>query len=123
MLFFVLMMKAKSILLTWALLFGVLGGCSGPMMMMGHSMDCCTSMPCSPARQSRGCCTPEVSGVANHLQQTVKVTAPPVTFAVLAMLHHLSAVRSAIVTPRLEIGLHCYSPPGELYTIHHSFLI
>lgn len=118
------MLKAKSTLLTFALLFAMSGGCSGPLVMMGLPMGCCgASMPCNPTRQSRSCCTPEVSGVANRLQQTVKVTAPKVSYSVLAMLPHLTTASSAIVVPRLEIGLHCYSPPGKLYTIHHSFLI
>jgi len=116
------MTKAKSILLLWALLFAALGGCFGPLMM-ARSMNCCASMPCSPASQSRECCAPGLSGAASHLQQAAKVTAPTVSYAVLAMLPHLSAAPAAVVATHLEIGLHCYSPPGELYTIHHSLLI
>ncbi|MEJ2007586.1 MAG: hypothetical protein P8Z30_05405 [Acidobacteriota bacterium] len=116
------MTKAKSILLLWALLFASLGGCFGPLMM-GRSMNCCSSMPCSPASQSRSCCTPGLSGAASHLQQAAEVTSPTVSYAVMAMLPHFTAAPAAVVATRQEIAFHCYSPPGELYTIHHSLLI
>ncbi len=117
------MRKAKPILLLWAVLFASVGGCVGPLMAAEHSMPCCKSMPCNPASHSRSCCTPGLSGAASHLQQTAKVKAPAVAYAVLALLPHLSTASATTIAPRLEVGLHCYSPPGELYTIHHSLLI
>jgi hypothetical protein len=67
---------------------------------------------------------PGLSGGANHLQQTAEITAPTVAYAVLSTLPHLSATPAALAfVTRTELGIHCYSPPGELYTIHHSFLI
>lgn len=123
MLRFVLMKKVKPILMLWALLFASLGGCYGPLMAAMRPMPCCASMPCAPANHSRKCCTPELSGVANHLQQTAQVTAPAVAFAVMALIPRLNAVPVPAITAHMPFGLHYYSPPGGLYTIHDSFLI
>lgn len=117
------MSKAKPILMLSAVLFVTLGGCFGPLMAARHSMDCCASMPCAPASQSRSCCTPSLSGAGNHLQQTARITAPEVAYAFLAMLPHVLSISSATTFWRTELGVHSYSPPGELYTIHHSLLI
>ena len=86
-------------------------------------MNCCTSMPCNPVNQSQGCCTAKLPGAGSQLQQAAEVTAPTVAFAVLATLPHSSAAPSTVTAMRREYALHCYSPPGELYTLHHSFLI
>jgi hypothetical protein len=123
MLSFVSMRKAKPILLLSAFLLASLGGCFGPLMAASHSMNCCASMPCNPAGQSRSCCSPEVPGLANHLQQTAEVTAPTVAYAVLAMLPRSIATPCAAEAAHIPFRVHGYSPPGELYTIHHSFLI
>jgi hypothetical protein len=120
---FQLMKSVKPIVLLWALLFASLGGCFGPLMAGMRSMNCCESMPCHPMSQSHNCCTPELPGSANHLQQTASVTAPPVAFAVLATLPQLSEAPVGLAVTHRPSGMHCDSPPGDLYTIHHSFLI
>ena len=118
------MRKAKPILLLSAFLFATLGGCFGPLMAATHPMmDCCASMPCNNARPSQSCCTPELPGQASHIQQTAEVTAPTVSFAILATLPHPSSARVTTTAAHIEVGFHSYSPPGELYTIHHSLLI
>jgi len=117
------MRKAKPILLLCAFLFASMGGCFGPLMAATHSMDCCASMPCAPASQSRNCCTPELSGAARHVQQTAELSAPTVAFTIMATLPHSSAAPETVRAARAQLDVHCYSPPGELYTIHHSFLI
>jgi len=117
------MSKVKPILLLWAVLFASLGGCFGPLMMGGHSMNCCASMPCNPVSQSRNCCTAKLPGAGSQLQPTDEVAAPTIAYAVLATLPHSSAAPSAMRAMRRELAIHCYSPPGELYTLHHSFLI
>lgn len=111
------MTRTKPILLLVIFLFAGFGGCFGPLMVGQQPMDCCQSMPCSPASQSRSCCTAGLPGAASHLQQTTMITAPTVSYAVLPALPH-----SVAAAPN-ELDLHCYSPPRELYTIHHSFLI
>jgi hypothetical protein len=117
------MKKAKPILLLVAFLFATLGGCFGPLMAATRSMDCCASMPCSPASPSRNCCTPQLSGAASHLQQATEVTAPAVAFALVATLPHSSAAPGVVRAEHSQFQVHCYSPPGELYTLHHSLLI
>jgi len=119
----ILMRKAKPILLLWAVLLASLGGCFGPLMMGARSMDCCASMPCNPAGSAQNCCTARLPGAGNNLQQTAEVTAPTVAYAVLATLPHVSASPNARTAMHRELRLHCDSPPGELYTVHHSFLI
>jgi hypothetical protein len=117
------MKKVKPILLLLALLFATTGGCFGPLMMGMHQMNCCESMPCAPASQSRSCCTPELPGSASHLQQTARVTAPIVAYAVTATLPHLVCLPGVLNIQLMQAGFHSYSPPGDLYTVHHSFLI
>jgi len=117
------MSKAKPILMLLAVLFAGSGGCFGALMAGRHSMNCCASMPCAPANQLQSCCTAGLSGAASRLQQTDEVTAPTVAFAVLANLPHSSAAPGTVTAMHRELGIHCYSPPGELYTIHHSLLI
>jgi hypothetical protein len=117
------MKKLKPILLLWAVLFASLGGCFGPLMAGTHSMDCCASMPCHSASQTRACCAPGLPGLANQLQQSTEVTAPTVVYAVLATLPLSSDAPGAVRAAHIPFSIHCNSPPGELYTIHHSFLI
>ncbi|HET9177684.1 MAG TPA: hypothetical protein VFQ24_04920 [Terriglobia bacterium] len=117
------MRKAKPIVLLGAFLFATMGGCFGPLMAGHASMNCCTSMPCAPASQLQTCCTTGVPGPANQLQQAAEVTAPAVAYAVVATLPHSSAIPGAIRAANVQYDVHCYSPPGELYTIHHSLLI
>ena len=117
------MSKAKLILLLLAFLFASLGGCFGPLMAATHTMNCCASMPCSPASPSRSCCNPEVPGLATHLQQAAEVTAPTVAYAILATLPHSSVAPATVSAAHIQFGFHSYSPPGGLYTIHRSLLI
>lgn len=117
------MRKAKPILLLCAFLFASMGGCFGPLMAATRSMDCCASMPCAPASQSRNCCTPELSGPARHIQQTAEVSAPAVAFTVMGKLPHSNMAPGTVRAAHVQLDVHCYSPPGELYTIHHSLLI
>jgi hypothetical protein len=117
------MRKAKPTLLLGAFLFATLGGCFGPLMAGHASMNCCTSMPCAPASQAQTCCTTGLPGPASQLQQAAEVTAPAVAYAVVATLPHYSAIPGAIRAANVQCDVHFYSPPGELYTLHHSFLI
>jgi len=119
----VVMRKAKPILLLLAFLFVSLGGCFGPLMAATRSMACCTSMPCTIPSQSRNCCAPELPGAASHVQQTAEVTAPTVAYTILATLPHSSVTLGTVRAAHVQFDVHSYSPPGELYTIHHSFLI
>lgn len=117
-----LMSKVKPILLLCAFLLATSGGCFG-LLMARRSMSCCASMPCHPAAQSMSCCTANLPGAASYLQQTDKVTAPAVAHAVLAVLQQSTSAPADLAAARRDVGLLCYSPPGGLYTIHHSFLI
>ncbi|HKT12104.1 MAG TPA: hypothetical protein VJW77_09810 [Terriglobia bacterium] len=69
------------------------------------------------------CCTSGLPGAASHLQQTAGVSAPTAAYTILARLPHSSSGSGAARAARIQLDVHCYSPPGELYTIHHSFLI
>src|SRR5512146_3572717 len=102
------MRKAKPILLLGAFLFASMGGCFGPLMAATHSMDCCASMPCAPANQSRTCCSPELPGAASHLQQTAEVSAPTVAFTIMAMLPHSSVAPGTVRAAYVQFDVHCY---------------
>lgn len=116
------MSRAKPILLLCAFLFAMSGGCFG-LLMARRSMSCCSSMPCNPAAQSMTCCAANLPGAASYVQQTEKVTAPTFAYAVLPVLRHLCTAPVGPDVAYRDVGLHCYSPPGGLYTVHHSFLI
>jgi hypothetical protein len=116
------MRKAKPIVLLFALLFATLGGCLGPLMAR-QSMSCCSSMPCSPASRSMSCCSVNLPGAASYIQQSEKVTAPTFAYAVHAVLPRISSPSSELSATIRDVGFDYYSPPGGLYTIHHSFLI
>ncbi|HEX5412812.1 MAG TPA: hypothetical protein VFZ27_13260 [Terriglobia bacterium] len=111
------------ILLAGALLLATLGSCVGPLMAGHASMNCCASMPCAPANQVQTCCSAGLPGPASQLQQAAEVTAPSAAYAVVATLPHRIAVPGVTRAAHVQFDVHCCSPPGELYTIHHSFLI
>lgn len=118
-----MMKTVKPILLLSALLFATTGGCFGPLVMRMRQMNCCTSMPCAPVSQSRNCCAPELPGSASHLQQASKVTAPTVVYAVTTTVPPQACAPGVLSTAHIQAGFQSYSPPGDLYTVHHSFLI
>src|SRR5690349_3420775 len=117
------MRKAKPTLLLGAFLFATLGGCVGALMAGHASMNCCTSMPCAPASQAQTCCTTGLPGPASQLQQAAEVTAPAVTYALVATLPPYRAIPGAVTAANVPSDVHFYSPPGELSTHHHSLLI
>lgn len=123
MVLFASMAKVKPILLLCALLFASVGGCFGPLMASQRPMKCCSSMPCGPASQAMSCCTATLPGAASHLQQTAEVTAPTVAYGPAALVPRTKASPVALAAMHRVLAPQCYSPPGDLCTIHHSFLI
>lgn len=95
--------------------------CMSAMTPDQESVQCCGSMPCTPANYSHDCCKAMVSGQSPNMLPTARVSlnAPaialvePLASAQVARL--VSSQLSAVEAPQ-------HSPP-ELYTLHASLLI
>ena len=104
-----------------ALLFLQFADCMSAMTPDQESMQCCGSMPCTPANQSHDCCKAMVSGQASNMVPTARISlhAPFIVsvepVAVIAMVRLVSSPLCSAEAPQ-------HSPP-ELYTLHASLLI
>lgn len=102
------------------LLFGF-SDCLSPMTLDQKGMQCCGSMPCTPANHSQGCCkhmmsseTPSMlpaGGVSLHVPVVAAVEYP-----------RMLAIVLQTPTPPIIVDTHQHSPP-DLYTVHASLLI
>ena len=95
--------------------------CASAMTPDQQSMQCCGSMPCSPANKTQGCCKTMNSAPAPNVivKARVSVTAPPVDVVWYASMTEF--VRRT-ATPPAKVEVQEYSPP-ELYTLHAALLI
>lgn len=104
-----------------ALLFLQFADCMSAMTLDQESMQCCGSMPCTPANYSHDCCKAMISGQSPNLLPTagVSLNAPAIVLvepsASVAMVGLVSSRLCTIEAPQ-------HSPP-ELYTLHASLLI
>jgi hypothetical protein len=97
--------------------------CMSALTLDHQSMQCCGSMPCTPANHSHGCCknmpSPEAPSilpaahVSLHSPSLIAVEYP-------RMLAALWETRASAPPTFIETGQH--SPP-DLYTLHASLLI
>jgi hypothetical protein len=104
-----------------AVLLLQLGNCMPAMAMNPQAMQCCRSMPCTPANRSQGCCKNMLSAsapsmlpghhAALHGPAVVAIEYPIVS----EILRYAPAPYSIIESPQ-------HSPP-DLYTLHASLLI
>ena len=109
------------VLAAGALLLLQFADCMSAMTPDEQSMECCRTMPCTPANKSHDCC----KGMAS-------VTAPSIVPSVRVSLN-IPAVVAVEYAPALEIlpstpvpagtvEAQQHSPP-DLYTLHASLLI
>jgi|SRR5579862_5053750 len=104
-----------------ALLLLQFGDCMSAMALDQQSMQCCRSMPCTPANHSHGCCKDMVSVQTPNMLPAAPVSLHGPTVAVLHYPRMLEIVR-LILAPPVVVEAQEHSPP-ELYTLYASLLI
>jgi len=95
--------------------------CTSAVAADQQAMQCCGSMPCTPANKTHDCCKTMVSGRTPSVLPTARASlhVPPV--AVVGHAPMLEVARFIpVLTAPVEPQQH--SPP-ELYTLHLSLLI
>jgi hypothetical protein len=86
-----------------------------------QTMQCCGSMPCTPANKSHDCCKTAISGLTPSVLPTARVSLSAPLLAVIEPQLGLEIARFVPVIPQpAEAQQH--SPP-ELYTLYVSLLI
>ncbi len=109
------------VLAAGALLFLQFADCMTSLTPDQQTMQCCGSMPCTPANKSHDCCKTMVFGRTATVLPTApaSLNAPPG-----AVVEHAPMLEIAsfipVLTPPVKPQQH--SPP-ELYTLHLSLLI
>lgn len=102
-----------------ALLLLQFGNCVPPMPT--GAMQCCGSMPCTPANQSQGCCKNMLSASAPSMLASHHATLQSPTVAAVEYPRVTEKLRHA-PDPYSIIEASQHSPP-DLYTLHASLLI
>jgi hypothetical protein len=95
--------------------------CMSAMTLDQQSMQCCGSMPCTPANHSHGCCKNMASVQTPSMLPAPHVFLHGPNSATVEYSRTLKIVRST-PTPAVAIDAQQHSPP-ELYTLHASLLI
>jgi hypothetical protein len=97
-----------------------IGHCMSAMAMDEGAMQCCHSMPCTPAN-GQGCCKNMVSAQTPNMLpgQHVSLHAPIVAHVEYPRLNE---VLEHSRNPWVTVNAQQHSPP-ELYTLHASLLI
>jgi hypothetical protein len=104
-----------------ALLLLQFGDCMSAMVLDQQSMQCCRSMPCTPANHSHGCCKNMASAQTPNMLPAAHVSLHTPTVTVIEYPPLLQIVR-ANVAPPVVAEAQEHSPP-DLYTLHASLLI
>src|ERR1700752_2857364 len=104
-----------------ALLLLQFADCMSAMTTDQHSMQCCASMPCTPANQSHDCCEKMTSPQTPSMLPTARISLHAPTVATVKHKRKAEIVVSPLVPP-VAADDPPYSPP-ELYTLHASLLI
>jgi len=117
-------MSGKSLFLVLALgavLALQVADCASAMTPDQQSMQCCGSMPCSPANKTHGCCKTMNSAPAPSA--IVKARAPVTPPAIVVVWYaSMTELVRRTATPPANAEVQEYSPP-ELYTLHAALLI
>ncbi len=117
------MRKAKTLLLlaVAAVLLLYSMDCFAPGSADAQAMECCATMPCTPANHSHDCCKIMASALTLSVLPTSRVSLSPPLLGVIEHQPALEIARFVPVTPQpAEAQQH--SPP-ELYTLYVSLLI
>jgi hypothetical protein len=112
--------------LFWVMAAGALfllqfANCMSAMTPDQQSMECCASMPCTPANHSHGCCKTMTSAQTPNMLPAVSGSVHAPAVAIVEYPQTLEIARSVPV-PLAAIEAQQHSPP-ELYTLHASLLI
>lgn len=106
------------VLAAGALLFLQFADCMSAMTPDQESMQCCGSMPCTPANHNHDCCKAMVSGQSLPTAR-VSLNAP----ASVIVEPLVSAVMVRLVASPVNVFEAPQHSPPELYTLHASLLI
>ena len=97
------------------------GDCMSAMTLDQQSMQCCGSMPCTPANHSHGCCKNMASAQSPNMLPAAHVSLRGPTVAAVEYPRLLDIGRSTLAPP-VVVEAQEHSPP-DLYTLHASLLI
>jgi hypothetical protein len=109
------------VLAAGALLLLQFADCMSAMTPDQESMQCCGSMPCTPANQSHDCCKAMVSGQSPNMLPAARVSLNAPAITLVETLASIDVVR-LVLLPLSAVEAPQHSPP-ELYTLHASLLI
>lgn len=104
-----------------ALLLLQFGDCMSAMALDQQNMQCCRSMPCTPANHSHDCCKNMASAQSPNMLPAAHISLHAPTVAAIEYPGLLEVVRSTLA-PTVMVEAQEHSPP-ELYTLHASLLI
>lgn len=96
--------------------------CITPLSTDQQTMQCCGSMPCTPANHSHDCCKTMVFRPLLGVQPPASASFQP---PVLVVIERPPALEFARLLQSLPIPVQAkqHAPPQELYTLHLSLLI
>lgn len=97
------------------------GDCLSFLSANRQKMQCCASMPCTPANHSQGCCKNMTSAQAPGMLPAQHASLHEPIVATIAYPRIFEMGRS-VPLPLVRISAAQHSPP-ELYTLHASLLI
>ena len=109
------------VLAAGALLLLQFEDCMSGMTPDQQNMECCASMPCTPANHSHGCCKTMASAQTPNMLPASQASLRAPVVATFAYAQTLDVARSGPV-PVVPVDAQQHSPP-ELYTLHASLLI
>lgn len=104
-----------------ALLLLQFGDCMSAMALDQQSMQCCRSMPCTPANHDHNCCKNMASAQSPNMLPASHVSLSGPTVVAVEYPRLLDLDRSTLAPP-MVVEAQEHSPP-ELYTLHASLLI
>jgi hypothetical protein len=113
--------RLSLILAAAALLLLQFADCMSAMTPDQQSMQCCTSMRCTPANHSHGCCKTMTAPQTPSMVAAARVSLRPPILVIVGYTQTLEIARSAPV-PVETVETRQESPP-ELYTLYASLLI
>jgi hypothetical protein len=98
--------------------------CFAAAQMDRTAMECCASMPCTPANQSHDCCKTMTMEAAPYLVPAAAYSAaiPLVDLGDVPAVDLAQSLPAARAVNLLTLANE-HAPPSDLPTIYHSFLI
>jgi len=109
------------VLAAGALLLLQFADCMSAMTPDQESMQCCGSMPCTPANQSHDCCKAMLSGQSPNVLPTARVSLHGPAIVLVGTVASVATAR-LVSSPLNVVEAQQHSPP-ELYTLYASLLI